>query len=140
LGEDEGSFAVLIFSPVSKPNVSNESKRSPRPTTRHSDRPTNNKNAPKRNKENAMNDLRANLPTPPKLLDPHLQQRLPRKPAAGIENRGSTPRASKLLFDLGESVLDALFAGDVGADANGFAAGAVDLFDQRFVVLWRAGE
>ena len=81
------------------------------------------------------NNLRANLPTPSKLLHPHLQQRLPHKRAARIEHRRRAPGTLILLLDLRESALDALLAGDIRADTDRFAARAVDLLDEGFVVF-----
>jgi hypothetical protein len=84
-------------------------------------------------------NLRANLPTPTKLLDRHLQQGLPRKRPTGIENRRRT-LSPKLLLDLLKSFLDTLLAGDVGTDTDSFASRIVDFFNQTFKILRRAGE
>jgi hypothetical protein len=89
-------------------------------------------------KRNTRN-LRANLPTPTKLLDRHLQQRLPRERPTGIENRRRT-LSPKFLLNLLKGFLDTLLAGNIRANPNSFASRAVDLFNQTFKILRRAGE
>lgn len=84
--------------------------------------------------------LPANLPTLPKLLNPHLKQRLATKRPAGIEHRRRAPGARVLLLDPVEGGFNALLAGDIRADADGLAAGAVDLGHEGLVVGGRAGE
>jgi hypothetical protein len=84
--------------------------------------------------------LGTDFPAVAEVVDAHLKQWLAEKAPAGIEDGGRAVCSLVLFFDLCESGLDAFFVGDVGADADGFAAGVVDFFDEGFVGLWRAGE
>ena len=70
-----------------------------------------------------------------------LQERLPDEPAAGIKDRGGAPgRVAELVLDAVDHGADALGLGDVGGDADGVAAGAVDGVDDRGVGVRVPGE
>jgi hypothetical protein len=78
-------------------------------------------------------------PTALEVILVKLKEGLPNESASYVVDGCCQLSTSHLFLDLVEGCLDGLTIGAVSANANGFSACIVDLFDNRVVVRWFAG-